>query len=54
MSAIHGGVAKFIQKEETRLVYTHCYGHALNLAYNDMVKRLGVTCVIVNLKYDFK
>ena len=32
------GVATQIQKLEPRAVYTHCYGHALNLACNDSIK----------------
>ena len=33
------GVAKQIYDEESRAVYTHCYGHALNLACGDSIKR---------------
>ena len=39
MSGIRGGVATKIQKEEPRAVYMHCYGHALNLACSDAVKK---------------
>ena len=35
MSGIRNGVAAQISKEEKRVVYTHCYGHALNLAAGD-------------------
>ena len=28
-----------MQAEEPRAMYTHCYGHALNLAASDTVKR---------------
>ena len=38
MSGSRSGVAKLVQDEETRAVYTHCYGHALNLACSDSVK----------------
>lgn len=37
-SNMHGarnGVAKQIAEEEKRAVFTHCYGHALNLACSD-------------------
>ena len=32
MSRMRGGVAVKIQKSEPRAVFTHCYGHALNLS----------------------
>ena len=38
MSGIKSGVAKQILDEEKRAIFTHCYGHALNLACNDAVK----------------
>ena len=37
-------VVKMIQDEEPRAIYTHCYGHSLNLACCDMVKH----CKIMN------
>ena len=39
MSGAKSGVAKQISEEEKRAVYTHCYGHALNLAAHDAVKQ---------------
>ena len=39
MSGTKNGVAKLICDDESRAVYTHCYGHALNLAVNDMLKQ---------------
>ena len=42
MSGIRTGVATQIQKEEPRAVYTHCYGHSLNLACSDTIKRCKV------------
>lgn len=39
MSGAKSGVAKRISDEERRAVYTHCYGHALNLAASDAVKQ---------------
>ena len=39
MSGTKNGVAKLICNDEPRAVYTHCYGHALNLAVNDMLKQ---------------
>ena len=39
MSRYRGGLAVRIQEEEPRVVYTHCYGHALNLACSDALKQ---------------
>ena len=39
MSGIRNGVAAQLCKEEARAVYTHCYGHSLNLAAADADKR---------------
>ena len=38
MSGKKSGVAAKIQAVEPRAVYTHCYGHALNLACGDAIK----------------
>ena len=38
-SGAKSGVAKKIQEEEPRPVYTHCYGHSINLATCDAVKQ---------------
>ena len=40
MSGTKRGVAANITTEEPRAIYTHCYGHALNLAVGDTI-RLG-------------
>ena len=42
MSGIRNGVSTQILKEEPRAVYTHCYGHSLNLACNDTIKQSKV------------
>ena len=39
MSGTRTGVAKRISDEEPRAVFTHCYGHSLNLACSDTVKK---------------
>lgn len=39
MSGAKTGVAKQISDKEKRAVYTHCYGHALNLAVGDSIKK---------------
>ena len=38
MSGPRSGVAKQIRDLESRAVYTHCYGHSLNLACMDTIK----------------
>ena len=38
MAGSKNGVAAKICSEEPRAVYTHCYGHALNLACSDAIK----------------
>lgn len=42
MSGAKKGVAANITKQEPRAIYSHCYGHALNLAVGDNVKRSKV------------
>ncbi len=42
MSGARSGVAKLIMDEEPRAVYTHCYGHSINLAVNDAIKHSKV------------
>ena len=39
MSGARKGVATMIMQEESRALYAHCYGHALNLAVADTVKQ---------------
>ena len=39
MSGAKSGVAKRISEEEPRAVYTHCYGHSINLAACDAIKQ---------------
>ena len=38
MSGPRSGIAKKISDLESRAVYTHCYGHSLNLAWMDTIK----------------
>ena len=40
MSGNRNGLATQIQRKEKRALYTHCYGHALNLACNDTIKQI--------------
>ena len=39
MSGLRNGVVKQIQDEELRAIYTHCYGHSLNLTASDTIKK---------------
>ena len=39
MSSARKGVAAMITQEESRALYMHCFGHALNLAVADTVKQ---------------
>ena len=38
MKGIRSGLVPRIQELESRAVYTHCYGHSINLAANDALK----------------
>ena len=38
MKGVRSGVAKGILHKESRAIYTHCYGHSINLAVNDALK----------------
>ena len=42
MSGSRSGVAKRISELEPRAIFTHCYGHALNLAACDTIKKSKV------------
>ena len=39
MAGIRSGVAKHLQDIEPRAVFTHCYGHSLNLACGDTTRK---------------
>ena len=39
MSGSWSGVATQLRQEEPKAIYTHCYGHALNLACGDTTKQ---------------
>ena len=42
LSGHKSGVAKKIMDLESRALYTHCYGHALNLAAQDSIKQIKI------------
>ena len=39
MAGTRSGDAKLILAKEARAIYTHCYGHALNLVCGDAIKK---------------
>ena len=42
MAGTRSGVAKLVLAQEARAIYTHCYGHALNLACGDTIKKCKI------------
>lgn len=42
MAGTRSGVAKLVIAQEARAIYTHCYGHALNLACGDTIKKCKI------------
>ena len=52
MSGRHSGTAVQIASEEPRALYTHCYGHALNLAVGDTVKQQKLLCDALDVTYE--
>lgn len=52
MSGSKGGVAALIQQEQPRAVYTHCYGHALNLACGHAVKNCELMRNTLDTSYE--
>ena len=42
LTGVRNGVAKQLTDEEHRAIFTHCYGHALNLAVGDTVKNVNL------------
>ena len=52
MAGSRAGVATKILQAEPRAVYTHCYGHALNLACSDTVKQCKVMRSALDIVYE--
>ena len=52
MSGIRSGVAKRMSELEPRTIFTHCYGHALNLAACDTLKKSKVTKNALELTHE--
>ena len=52
MTGSKNGVSAQIQAEEHRAVYTHCYGHALNLAVGDALKKSKLCCDALDTAFE--
>ena len=52
MSGCRSGIAKKITDIESRALYTHCYGHSLNLAVGDTVKTIKPLQDIMDIAYE--
>ena len=52
MAGIWNGVAAQMCAEEARAVYSHCYGHALNLAASDTVKKNKILHDVLNTVFE--
>ena len=53
MSGSRNGVATQIMTEEKLAVYTHCYGHALNLAVGEAIKQSKVCRDSMETAFEF-
>ena len=52
MSGAKSGVAKRLLEEEPRAIFTHCYGHALNLACSDTIKQSKIMKDALDYSYE--
>jgi len=52
MRGSRSGVAAQICSEEKRAVFTHCYGHALNLAVSNCVKKCKVCSDALDIAFE--
>ena len=52
MAGARNGVATQILSEEPRAVFTHCYGHALNLAVGDTVKKNKILSNALDMTFE--
>lgn len=51
MAGAKKGVVKVLCEEEPRALFTHCHGHALNLAIGDCVKQCKVMKSALEIVY---
>ena len=52
MAGYKMGVATRLLQEQPKALYSHCYGHALNLAYGDMTKQIKVLKDALNTAFE--
>ena len=52
MKGSRGGVPTKISELEPRAVYTHCYGHSLNLAVSDILKESKIMKDALDTTYE--
>ena len=52
MSGCRSEVAKRIMDDEPKAIYTHCYGHSLDLAISDTVKRCNCINNALSITYE--
>lgn len=52
MSGCRSGIAKQITDIESRAIYTHCYGHSLNLEVGDTVKTIKSLQDVMDIAYE--
>ena len=52
MAGAKVGVAVKIQEKEPRAVFTHCFGHALNLSVSDTIKQSGIMKDCLDTSYE--
>ena len=52
MRGVKNGVAAQLSSVEKRAIYTHCYGHSLNLAVSDCIKKCKVCSDALDLAFE--
>ena len=52
MAGSKSGVAKKLSDDEPKAIYTHCYGHALNLACSDAIKQIKILKDALDITYE--
>lgn len=52
MAGVYAGVVKQILAVEPRALYTHCYGHSLNLACRDTIQEIKVLRKAIDMKFE--
>ena len=52
MSGCKSGIATCITAIKSRAIFTHCYGHSLNLAVRDTIKGIKVLSNVLDIVYE--